>query len=65
MATVITAKDIEQLVSQGGDPGKLPEDALLTPSAKDALRDFSNKRTPGPSSPVSQSASVFAKPPSA
>jgi L-fuculose-phosphate aldolase len=65
MATVITAKDIEALIARGEDPNRLPADALLTPSAKDALRDFSNKRTPGPSSPVSQSASVFAKPPSA
>jgi L-fuculose-phosphate aldolase len=65
MATVITAKDIEALIARGEDPNRLPADALLTPSAKDVLRDFSNKRTPGPSSPVSQSAAVFAKPVSA
>jgi L-fuculose-phosphate aldolase len=39
MATVITAKDIQELLSAGGDPGSLPADALLTPSAKDALRE--------------------------
>jgi L-fuculose-phosphate aldolase len=70
MATVITAKDIEQLVSQGGDPSSLPADALLTPSAKDALRDLANRRSKtsapaAPASPASPAAAVFAKPVSA
>jgi len=71
MATVITAKDIEALIARGEDPNRLPADALLTPSAKDILRDLSNRRVVGPSSPVapanpvSQSANVFAKPVSA
>jgi L-fuculose-phosphate aldolase len=61
MPTVITAKDIEKLLGEGGDPATLPADALLTPSAKDALRDFKTHRgTAG--SPVSQSANTFAKP---
>ncbi|MBL9135525.1 MAG: class II aldolase/adducin family protein [Verrucomicrobiales bacterium] len=61
MATVITAKDIEQLVSQGGDPGKLPDDALLTPSAKDALREHAKRRPALAAGPASQASSQFAK----
>jgi L-fuculose-phosphate aldolase len=61
MATVITAKDIEQLVSQGGDPGKLPEDALLTPSAKDALREYAKRRPASAAVPTSQASGQFAK----
>ncbi|MFN0067241.1 MAG: class II aldolase/adducin family protein [Limisphaerales bacterium] len=62
MPTVITAKDIEQLVSEGGDPAALPADALLTPSAKDALRDLTTRRGTAPGSSVSQSANAFARP---
>ncbi|HMO83746.1 MAG TPA: hypothetical protein PKC18_02375, partial [Lacipirellulaceae bacterium] len=65
MPTVITAKDIEKLVSEGGDPAALPADALLTPSAKDALRDLKTRRGAGARLPVSQSANVFARPVSA
>ena len=72
MATVITAKDLEQLISQGKDPSTIPADAILTPSAKDVLRDYQTKNkaarasaTVTSTSPVSQSASVFAKPVSA
>ncbi len=74
MATVITAKDIEQLLTQGGDPAaKLPADALLTPSAKDLLREHQARTKDaapaapgsGSGSPVSASANTFAKPVSA
>ncbi|MFM1768130.1 MAG: hypothetical protein RJA22_659 [Verrucomicrobiota bacterium] len=44
MPAVITAKEVEELIAQGGDPRSLPSDAILTPSAKDALRDFANGR---------------------
>lgn len=57
MATVITAKDIEALIARGEDPNRLPADALLTPSAKDLLRDLANRRLPGLSSPVAPAAS--------
>lgn len=49
MKPVISAKDIEQLLQSGGDPGSLPADALLTPSARDLLRDL-GKRQSNPSS---------------
>ena len=46
MKTVISAKDIEELLARGGDPKSLPADAILTPSAKDVLRDLA-RRGPG------------------
>ncbi|MBI3879843.1 MAG: class II aldolase/adducin family protein [Verrucomicrobia bacterium] len=53
MSTVLTAKDIETIIAKGGDPKSLPADAILTPSAKDALRDYANARR----SPASAGAS--------
>ena len=43
MKTVISAKDIEDLLRRGGDAKNLPADALLTPSARDLLRDLDNR----------------------
>ncbi len=43
MKPVISAKDIEDLLSNGGDPGGLPSDAIFTPSARDLLRDWRNR----------------------
>src|SRR5437773_10870106 len=40
MKTLISAKDIEELLRRGGDPKSLPSDALLTPSARDRLREL-------------------------
>ncbi len=58
MKTVISAKDIEDLVAKGGDMTSLPSDAILTPSAKDLLRDLQrhgrSRSTAGPNgSPTS------------
>jgi L-fuculose-phosphate aldolase len=39
MRPVISARDIETLLRQGGDLASLPADALLTPSARDLVRD--------------------------
>ena len=44
MPAVITAKEIEDIIAKGGDPKNLPADAILTPSAKDALRDYARAR---------------------
>src|ERR1051325_10898367 len=44
MPAVITAKEVEEIIAKGGDPKSLPSDAILTPSAKDALRDYANLR---------------------
>lgn len=44
MSTVITAKEIESIIAKGGDPKSLPSGAVLTPSARDALRNYENVR---------------------
>jgi len=44
MSTVISAKDIENILAKGGDVKNLPADAILTPSAKDMLRDLSRHK---------------------
>ena len=43
MKKVFTAKDVEALLKQGKGPGAIPEGALLTPSAKDVLKDAANR----------------------
>lgn len=47
MPAVITAKEVEDIIAKGGDPKSLPSDAILTPSAKDALRDYASARRNG------------------
>ncbi|HEY0456168.1 MAG TPA: class II aldolase/adducin family protein [Verrucomicrobiae bacterium] len=44
MKTVISAKDIEQLLRDGRGVSSLPGDAIYTPSARDMLRDLETKR---------------------
>ncbi|MBM3837663.1 MAG: class II aldolase/adducin family protein [Verrucomicrobia bacterium] len=43
MKTVISAKEIEALIRSGGDVSRLPADAILTPSARDLLRDLESR----------------------
>jgi hypothetical protein len=43
MKNVISAKDIEDLLARGGSVSSLPNDAILTPSAKDLLRDLQRR----------------------
>ena len=68
MSTVISAKDIENLLAKGGDVKNLPADAILTPSAKDMLRDLNRHKataTPAASSapaPAVAAAGAPAKP---
>src|SRR6185436_2076873 len=58
MPSVITAKEVEEVIAKGGDPQSLPADAILTPSARDAIRDHANSRrssasaSPGSSAPA-------------
>ncbi len=40
MKPVISVRDLEEMVRSGKDVRSLPEDALLTPSARDFLRDL-------------------------
>ena len=44
MPAVITAKEVEELIAKGGDLKSIPTDAILTPSAKDAIRDHGYAR---------------------
>lgn len=44
MKAVISARDIEELLSKGGDIKSLPADAIITPSARDLMRDIENRR---------------------
>ena len=39
MKTVISVRDLEEMVRNGQDVRVLPDDVILTPSAKDFLRD--------------------------
>jgi L-fuculose-phosphate aldolase len=54
MKNVISARDIEDLLQNGGDVGSLPGDAILTPSARDLLREIEQKqrRNGGPGAPA-------------
>ena len=40
MKQVISVRDLEEMLRTGKDVRSLPEDALLTPSARDYLRDL-------------------------
>src|SRR5580698_5172309 len=42
MKTIISAKEVEELLRNGGGVSALPADAILTPSARDLLREFEN-----------------------
>lgn len=44
MKTVISAKDIEELLRNGADLKTLPSDAILTPSARDLMRELEGRR---------------------
>src|SRR5262245_10338080 len=46
MKTVISAKDIEDLLRNSGDVTSLPGGAILTPSARDLLRELDGYATP-------------------
>ena len=56
MPAVITAKEVEELIAKGGDLKSLPADAILTPSAKDAIRDYNYARRGNTSAPAAPSA---------
>jgi L-fuculose-phosphate aldolase len=51
MKTVISAKDIDDLLSKGGSLSSLPSDALLTPSARDRIRDLQRRNGNGVGNP--------------
>lgn len=57
MKQVISVRDLEDMLRSGKDVHALPEDALLTPSARDFLRDLENGSTPFPKGTESAPAS--------
>jgi L-fuculose-phosphate aldolase len=52
MKNVISLKDLEEMVRSGKSLADLPGDALLTPSARDFLRDREFAGSSGPATPV-------------
>lgn len=62
MPAVITAKDIEDLISKGADLKSLPSDAILTPSAKDLIKEAAARKSTGASAAPASSASAPSKP---
>src|SRR5881396_255512 len=49
MKTVISAKDIEDVLRRGGELESLPADAVYTPSARDLLHDLQKRGRMGDS----------------
>jgi L-fuculose-phosphate aldolase len=68
MKNVISVRDLEEMLRRGQDPTQLPPDVILTPSARDFLRDLEDngglRKAPaaGGSSPTARPAAP-AKPP--
>ncbi|MEY4388152.1 MAG: hypothetical protein RLY20_3435 [Verrucomicrobiota bacterium] len=63
MSKVITARDVEELIQKGGSVSSLPSDAIITPSARDMIRDLENKAA-STGSPVVSAAPAPLAPPS-
>jgi L-fuculose-phosphate aldolase len=64
MKTVLTARDVEDIIARGGDPEAAAADAVVTPSARDLLREFAGRR-PSPASAATSAtapAGALAKP---
>jgi L-fuculose-phosphate aldolase len=51
MKNIISSKEVEELLRNGGDVKSFPADAIFTPSARDLIREFENKGTARGSSP--------------
>src|ERR1051326_109168 len=48
MKQVISVRDLEEMLRQGKDLRSLPADAILTPSARDRLREYEDGRAKAP-----------------
>jgi L-fuculose-phosphate aldolase len=55
MKSIISAREIEELLRQGGDIKSLPSDAIFTPSARDLLREHENNGAKSPALAVEKS----------
>ena len=62
MKQIISVKDLEEMVRAGKDVKNLPAEALLTPSARDFMRDFEKNGSPKASAGKPESLAVSARP---
>lgn len=62
MKQVISVRDLEEMVRTGKDIRALPDDALLTPSARDFIRDYQPSSSKGTVQKQAIAASSAAKP---
>jgi L-fuculose-phosphate aldolase len=65
MKAIISAKEVEDLLRNGGDLKSLPTDAILTPSARDLVREFENNGARPPGGALEKAASKPLPPASA
>ncbi|MBN2507022.1 MAG: class II aldolase/adducin family protein, partial [Verrucomicrobia bacterium] len=56
MKSVISTRDIEELLRTGGGVQSLPDDAILTPSARDLLRDLESAAPRAPNGAAARTA---------
>ncbi len=52
MKQLISVRDIEEVIRNGGDIRSLPQDAIYTPSARDFLRDVASKPSQAAAAPA-------------
>ncbi len=52
MKAIISAREVQELLRNGGDVKSLPSDAILTQSARDLLREFENNGARGNSAAI-------------
>jgi len=62
MKQVISVRDLEEMVRNGKDIRALPDDALLTPSARDFIRDYQSGSPQGISTRAPNASPVPARP---
>src|ERR1041385_2961235 len=55
MKQVISVRDVEEMLRQGKDPRSLAAEAILTPSARDLLREYETNGRPKPAAPAPSS----------
>jgi L-fuculose-phosphate aldolase len=70
MKQIISARDVEDMIRQGQDLNQIPDDVLLTPSARDLIRDWQDGTSritpvaqPAPSTPVAPAKPADTEPP--
>jgi L-fuculose-phosphate aldolase len=58
MKQVISVRDVEEMLRNGRDVRSLPDDAILTPSARDFLRDVQTNGGPKVAAPIAKAPAV-------